>query len=111
MYGPDAKSSSTHIALSQTQSGCSRRQAGKDYRVGVVSGQEDDGDVERLPHSEGKGLDSVHHGITLVAVHLHLYLVLHCRTSEQDDTPVEHDVRAVLCSKTKAADMVQLHYD
>ena len=77
----------------------------------MVSGQEHDGDVERLPHTEGERLDSAHHGVTLVPVHLHLYPVCHCRTSEQDDAPVEHDVRAVLCSQTKAADMVPLNYD
>ena len=53
----------------------------------MVSGQEDDGDVERLPHSEGKRLDTFLCETSVVTVRLYHQSV---RAGRHDESPEEY---------------------
>ena len=59
------------------------------YRIGVIRGDEGDGDVEEQPNLERERLDRAFHGGTRVLVHVHQHFVLDGALG-QDEAPPQH---------------------
>ena len=68
----------------------------------MVSGQEDDGDVERLPHTEGKRLDMFLGETIVVTVRLY-HQSVRDGAFRHDESPEEYAYGTVPCPCAKPA--------